>query len=224
MSTSNERANIIMSKNTRKYANSEDAGEGGDSVSKEPTKAQLAFENATGILKPLLDNGERDENELGKALIMAGVGFGESKNLLKKVLEASGIKMSASDRYELVSAALTERLFAPKEYSEVDAAITHFVKELDATNEVEARRAIERWAKKNDVTLPERPRGRKGGGVSGSVRRRVYAEALRLCTEADGVAFNKFISELDEGSQNAGSVSVYNSIAELCRMSYAKDR
>ncbi len=158
----------------------------------EPTAAELEFQKAKGILEPLARAGQTDEQMLVK-LINEGFQAKKSFRLIKSVLEDLGVRMSAKDRFTLVSEILMKNAFAPTEYSEVRDVCVFLASELEATDEKQAMRAVKKYAKENKIELPKRPKGMGPRSGGNSFRARSIKWMLENANETSE-AYSKWLT------------------------------
>ena len=165
----------------------------------EPTQAELDLVRAIELVTPMAKSG-KDEDEMIVALIQnGGFAFKKAGRLLNGALESLGVRMSAKERFEKVSALLINQdtPFAPKEWSEVDQICSWLSEELDSTDEKQALAAVKRFAKEQEIELPKRARGTSGGG--GSRPTAFRSVALNWMVEHPSATDEEFIAWLDSG-------------------------
>ena len=158
-----------------------------EQIEKEATQAELDRAKAAEIVGPLAKAGKSDE-EIVVALIQeGGFAFKRAGRLLQTTLEELGVRMSSKERYTHVEASLVHNGFQPETWDDVTAAAEYFSEELDATTASQALAAIKKFAKANDITLPDSPkRGGGGGGRSGGgFRGKMFAWMVENPTATD---------------------------------------
>lgn len=137
--------------------------ENGTTEEAEPTQAEQDLERAKTIIEPLAKAGQ-DEDAMVVALIQSDFGAKKAFRYVNKALISLGVRMSTKDRYETVCELLLENDFQPTEWKEVKDVAEYLAQEIDSTTEKQAMVAIRKFAKDNGVTLPDRPKGKGGGG------------------------------------------------------------
>lgn len=131
---------------------------------KAPTQAEKDLARAIEIITPRATDGTTDD-EL-KILLMkdGGFPFAKAGRLFNRAMESMGARLSAKDRFELVSETLLENDFAPVDWSEVQTVVEYLASEIDSTDEKQALVAVRRFAKENGIDLPKKPKASAGPG------------------------------------------------------------
>ncbi len=128
------------------------------------------LEIVVGIVSPLLDaDAETSFEDMAFAVIAKGYTFDKAGRLVKSALETLGLRMSRKDRFSAVEDLLAQANFAPTDWSEVDSIASAIADEIDDTTKGQVITAIKTYAKQNKITLPEKPKGKGGGGSRGGI-------------------------------------------------------
>jgi hypothetical protein len=182
---------------------------------KVPTQAEIDYERAKGIISPLAKAG-KDENEIGKALVLADFTISKAKRYRQLVLEDLGIILSSKNRFELASALLVKGDFKPQTWEEVEKACEYLAQELDATTENQAFKSIKRFCKANSIEIPDKPKGVRGRSPT-SFR----AISLTWMTENCDKSMDEFVAYMKEaGKDSESNRRYYGRIFEAIQSSY----
>jgi hypothetical protein len=179
-------------------------------VQAEPTQAQLEFNKAKGIVEPMVKAQKSDEEMIISLIQNGGFAFKKAGRLLKQTLEALGVRMSNKNRLEQASEILLKHKFAPTSWDEVTKAAAHLAEVIDATSEAQALVAIKKFAKVNEITLPDKPRG---VGTKTGFRSKCFAWMLENPNASDA----EFSAFMKENEQNKVQTSFYLKVYTLAR-------
>ena len=171
-------------------------------VAAEPTAAEAEFQKARAIVEPLARDGKSDEDML-IALIREGFLAKKAFKLVRQSLEDLGVRMSNKDRYSQVSEILLKNEFAPKEYSDLKDCVAFLASELEATDEKQAMKAVKKFAKENEITLPEAPKGVRSSGKS------FRSRALKFMVEHARENVSVFVTWLEAEGKNKTQINYY---------------
>jgi hypothetical protein len=132
-----------------------------EAVAPEPTRAQVDYKRAKALIEPLLAQG-KTEDAIGIVLVNNGFTFAKAKLYRKKVLEDLGVVLSNRNRNEQTADILVAGKFAPKTWEHVLNAVAHITKNIAATNDKQAMKAVKYFAKQQKIDLPVKPKGTRG--------------------------------------------------------------
>ncbi len=191
----------VKSKRVVRVANSE-ASPTEEPVAAEPTQAQLELAKAKELVEPMARADASDEEMVVKLITEGGFQFKKAGRLLQLALEDMGVRLSNKDRYDQASELLVSNDFAPEDWAEVMSICEYLSSELDATTEKQALVAVKKFAKENEIALPEKPKGGSGGGNRSSGKRaqvHVWMVANATASDADLKTWLEGIGETRQG-------------------------
>lgn len=178
------RKSTSKSKKVARVSKSE-AAPAEEPVKGEPTQGQLELAKAKELIEPMARADSSDEEMVVKLITEGGFQFKKAGRLLQLALEDMGVRLSNKDRYEQASELLVKNDFAPDDWAEVIQVCEYLASELDATSEKQALVAVKKFAKENEITLPEKPKGGGGGNRSTGLRAKVHAWMVSNATASD---------------------------------------
>jgi len=148
---------------------------------------------AKSVLNPLLSE-DITEEELVVALIQfdsARFKFAKAGRLMNQVLESAGMRMNAKDRYAAANELLSSWEFFPESWDDIDGAVENLVEHIESTSKAQALSCVRRFAKDNEIELPEKPKAAKGGirKASAFARFQTWALSNKDATDEDVKGF-----------------------------------
>lgn len=205
----------MAKKNTRKQTSTNAKNDAEDAaVAAEPSQAQLELEKAKEIVEPLARANASDEEMVVKLITEGQFPFKKAGRLLQHALEDMGVRLSNKDRFAQASELLIANNFAPKDWSEVVSVCEYLETELDATSAKQALVAVKKFAKENDITLPDKPKSAGGGGSRHSgFRAQVHNYMMENATSTDA----EFTAWMKTQESRQGVINYYLRLFQVAR-------
>lgn len=122
-----------------------------------PTETEKVEE----IVKRGFENDKSDDEMLIE-MVTSGVSFRRAGKLFKDTVERLGLRVSLKDVKEVANEYLEDVRFSPTTYDEVEAAVADLVKNVEGATYKQARLAVRKFAKDNEIALPKPEKSRRG--------------------------------------------------------------
>jgi len=151
-----------------------------------PTESQRVLQ----IVKDGYDAGKNDDAILIE-IVTAGISFKKAAKLFKQSVESLGLRVSTKDVVTQANEILAAIDFAPTTQADVDAAVAAITSKVEKVEAKQALAAIRKYAKTNEITLPEKPKGQRGATAGHGFRNKAFdwIKANPEAKEADFVAW-----------------------------------
>lgn len=106
---------------------------------------------------------DKSNDEIMIEVMQLGLGYKAAVKAFENTMRKLGFMMKPSDRTEAVKKILTDIDFKPETYEEIEKAVDYICENVAETSKAQARGAINKYAKENEIELPKKPKGQKGG-------------------------------------------------------------
>ena len=177
------------------------------------------------IIEIVTTNANKNDNDILGLLVQAGIPFGDSRKILKKVFEEQGLRLTKDQKEEKVKEVMSRfEVTEETTVEEVSEQIELVAAECEISNAM-AKKHVKLAFTEADITMPSVPktgggtRGPREPGFRGDVKIAAdYAMANPEAVENDKEEFKNYMDSVGKSTTKSGKDKAgnwYNAVVEL---------